>query len=95
MKEKLTTLPDAVRRIASGSRIALGGNIMRRQANATVREIIRQAIGDLTVYAFAMWGCSGMGLRQASAERWKPVGWKSAISLNRPWWRASKRRAAG
>jgi glutaconate CoA-transferase, subunit A len=53
MKEKLTTLSDAIRRIPSGSRVALGGNIMRRQANAAVREIIRQSIGDLTVYAFA------------------------------------------
>lgn len=53
MKEKLTTLSEAIRRIPSGSRIALGGNIMRRQANAAVREIIRQSIGDLTVYAFA------------------------------------------
>lgn len=53
MKEKLTTLSDAVGRIPSGSRVAFGGNIMRRQPNAAVREMIRQGIGDLTVYAFA------------------------------------------
>lgn len=53
MKHKLTTLSDAVRRIPSGSRVAFGGNIMRRQPNAAVREIIRQGIGDLTIYAFA------------------------------------------
>jgi len=53
MREKLTTLSDAISRIPNGSRIALGGNIMRRQANAAVREIIRQSTGDLTIYAFA------------------------------------------
>lgn len=53
MKEKLVSLEEAVSRIPSGSRIALGGNIMRRQPNAAVREMIRQGIGDLTVYTFA------------------------------------------
>ncbi|MBE0529578.1 MAG: CoA transferase subunit A [Rhodospirillales bacterium] len=53
MKEKLTSLADAVRRIPSGSTIAMGGNLLRRQPNAFIREIIRQGIGDLTLYTFA------------------------------------------
>jgi glutaconate CoA-transferase subunit A len=53
MKEKLTNLAAAMVRIPAGSRVALGGNIMRRQPNAAVRELIRQGIGGLTVYAFA------------------------------------------
>ncbi|NLS07349.1 CoA transferase subunit A [Rhizobium sp. P32RR-XVIII] len=53
MKEKFVSLSEAISRIPSGSRVALGGNIMRRQPNAAVREMIRQSIGDLTVYTFA------------------------------------------
>jgi glutaconate CoA-transferase subunit A len=53
MKNKLTTLTEAVGRIGKGSRIVVAGNIMRRQPNAAIRELIRQEIGDLTVYAFA------------------------------------------
>lgn len=60
MKEKLTTLSEAVGRISSGSRIAIAGNIMRRQPNAAIRELIRQNIGDLTVYAFATGFCVDM-----------------------------------
>ncbi len=53
MKQKLVPLADAIGRIPPGSRVAFGGNIMRRQVNAAVREMIRQGIGDLEVYAFA------------------------------------------
>jgi glutaconate CoA-transferase subunit A len=53
MKEKLTDLSEAVRRIPSGSRIAIGGSIERRQPTAIAREIVRQSIGNLTFYAFS------------------------------------------
>jgi len=53
MKDKLTTLKEAISRIPKGSRVTLGGNIMRRQPLAAVREMIRQGIGDLTIYTFA------------------------------------------
>ncbi|MFP6558916.1 CoA transferase subunit A [Paraburkholderia sp. B3] len=53
MRDKLVRLSEAIARIPGGSSIALGGNIMRRQPNAAVRELIRQRIGELTVYAFA------------------------------------------
>jgi len=53
VKEKLVSLTEAIGRIPSGSRVAIAGNIMRRQPNAAVREMIRQSIGDLTVYTFA------------------------------------------
>lgn len=53
MREKLTSLADAVSRIPSGSTIAMGGNLLRRQPNAIIREIIRQKIRDLTIYTFA------------------------------------------
>jgi glutaconate CoA-transferase subunit A len=53
MKEKLTSLSEAVRRIPAGSRIAIGGSIERRQPVSIVREIIRQKIGNLSFYAFS------------------------------------------
>lgn len=53
MQEKLTTLSEAVSRIPSGCTIAMGGNLLRRQPNAIIREMIRQGIGDLTIYTFA------------------------------------------
>ncbi len=53
MKEKLTSLSEAVRRIPGGSRIAIGGSIERRQPVAIVREIIRQSIGNLSFHAFS------------------------------------------
>lgn len=52
MKSKLTTLEDAVRRVPSGSSIALGGSILRRQPMAFVREMIRQGKRDLTIFGY-------------------------------------------
>ncbi|WP_161139378.1 CoA transferase subunit A [Propylenella binzhouense] len=52
-REKVVSLRDAAARIPPGARVAFGGNIMRRQVNAFARELIRQRIGDLTIYSFA------------------------------------------
>ena len=42
MKSKLIALEDAVKLVPSGSSIAFGGSILRRQPMAFVREMIRQ-----------------------------------------------------
>jgi len=52
MKSKLTDLKTAVEQIPSGSSIALGGSILRRQPMAFVREMIRQGKKDLTILGY-------------------------------------------
>ncbi len=52
MKEKLTTLGEAVTRIPSGSSIAMGGSILRRQPNAVVHELLRRGVKNITLMAF-------------------------------------------
>lgn len=49
MKSKLTTLEQALAPVASGSTLALGGALLRRQPNAAVRHLIRHGVTDLTV----------------------------------------------
>jgi glutaconate CoA-transferase, subunit A len=53
MKDKLRTLDQALAPIQSGSAIALGGSLLRRQPNAAVRALIRRGIRDLTVQTWA------------------------------------------
>ena len=47
MRDKITTLSDAISQIASGSRLALGGNTVHRGPSAAVHEIVRQGITNL------------------------------------------------
>lgn len=52
MKSKLVSLHDAVALIPSGSSIAIGGSILRRQPIAFIHEMIRQGKKDLTVIGY-------------------------------------------
>ena len=52
MRSKLISLEEAVRLVPSGSSLALGGSICRRQPMAFVREMIRQGKKDLTIYGY-------------------------------------------
>lgn len=47
MRDKVTSLSDAVSRIEPGANIALGGNTLHRNPCAAVHEIVRQGIGGL------------------------------------------------
>jgi glutaconate CoA-transferase subunit A len=47
MRDKTTTLHDAIREVRPGSKVALGGNTLHRGPGAAVHEIVRQGIGDL------------------------------------------------
>ena len=53
MKDKLVDLGTALAPVNSGSVLALGGSLLRRQPNAAVRELIRRGIGELTVQTWA------------------------------------------
>ena len=52
MQSKLISLSEAAARIPSGSSIALGGSIQRRQPIAFVHELIRQGKRDLTIFGY-------------------------------------------
>jgi glutaconate CoA-transferase subunit A len=52
MKSKLTDLSTAARKVPSGSSIAIGGSIIRRQPTAFARELIRNGIKNLTIYGY-------------------------------------------
>ena len=49
MKSKLVSLSEAAALVPSGSSLALGGSILRRQPIAFVHELIRQGKKDLTI----------------------------------------------
>lgn len=53
MRSKLVPLPEAVAVIRSGSSLALGGSLLRRQPMAVVRELLRQGTTDLTLLTWA------------------------------------------
>lgn len=53
MREKLVELAAALRPVSSGSTLALGGSLLRRQPNAAVRELIRNGVRGLTVQTWA------------------------------------------
>jgi glutaconate CoA-transferase subunit A len=52
VKSKLVDLSTAAKLVPSGSSIAVGGSIIRRQPVAFVRELIRQGVKDVHVLAF-------------------------------------------
>ncbi len=52
MKSKLLDLSSAAKLIQTGSTVALGGSILRRQPMAFVRELIRQGVRDLTILGY-------------------------------------------
>ncbi|SEQ26236.1 glutaconate CoA-transferase subunit A [Faunimonas pinastri] len=53
MKKKLVSLDEALGPIQSGSTVAIGGSLLRRQPNAAIRALIRLGIKDLTVQTWA------------------------------------------
>ena len=73
MKTKLSTLQDVVRRISSGSSVAIGGSLFRRQPNAVVREIIRQGIKNLTVFSWAATTSVDMLAAADAIRRWEGI----------------------
>ena len=73
MKVKLTSIEDAVSRIESGSSVAIGGALLRRQPNAIIREMIRQGHKDLTVYSFATTSATDMLAGAGTLKRFEGV----------------------
>ncbi|TCL06785.1 CoA transferase subunit A [Sodalis ligni] len=73
MKSKRLALPDAIARIPSGSTIALGGSLLRRQPMAIVHEIIRQRITDLTLLTWATTLATDMLAAAGSIRRWEGI----------------------
>ena len=53
MKVKLKSLEEALAPIKSGVTLAIGGNLLRRQPNAAVHQLIRNGVKDLTVMGWA------------------------------------------
>jgi len=52
VKSKLVSLYEAAKRVPSGSSVAFGGSILRRQPVAFAHELIRQGKKDLTVFGY-------------------------------------------
>lgn len=50
---KVVSASEAVKHIKSGSKLAIGGSLIRRHPMALIHEIIRQQIKDLTIYAWS------------------------------------------
>ncbi|MXN54130.1 hypothetical protein GR158_23810 [Shinella sp. AETb1-6] len=73
MKEKLTTLENALSPIVSGSTVMIGGSLLRRQPNAAVRQLIRNKVRDLTVLSWA--GTTAIDLLAAAdaIRRWEGI----------------------
>ncbi|WP_158782377.1 CoA transferase subunit A [Pantoea sp. BAV 3049] len=73
MKSKLIALPDAISRIPSGSTVALGGSLLRRQPMAIVHEMIRQGITDLTLLTWATTLATDMLAAAGAIRRWEGI----------------------
>jgi glutaconate CoA-transferase subunit A len=73
MKSKLTTLPEAVSKIRSGSTIAVGGSLLRRQPMAIVHEMIRQGVTDLTLLTWATTLATDMLAAAGAIRRWEGI----------------------
>lgn len=73
LKAKLTSLEDALAPIVSGSTVAIGGSLLRRQPNAAVRQMIRNGVRDLTVLSWA--GTTAIDLLAAAGaiRRWEGI----------------------
>ena len=73
MNVKLTSLAEAVSRIPSGSTIAIGGSMIRRQPNALIRELIRQAKKELTLLTFAAGTSADLLVAASAVKRWEGI----------------------
>lgn len=73
MKSKVTTLPDAMSRIRSGSTVAIGGSLLRRQPMAAVHEMIRQGVTDLTLLTWATTLATDMLAAAGAIRRWEGI----------------------
>jgi glutaconate CoA-transferase, subunit A len=73
MKSKLTTLPEAVSKMRSGSTIAVGGSLLRRQPMAIVHEMIRQNVTDLTLLTWATTLATDMLAAAGAIRRWEGI----------------------
>lgn len=73
MKRKLMSIADAVQGLESGSTIAVGGSLLRRQPMALVREIIRQDVTDLTLLTWATSLATDMLVAARAVRAWEGI----------------------
>jgi glutaconate CoA-transferase subunit A len=73
MRHKLTSLEDALSPISSGSTIALGGALLRRQPNAAIRQLIRQGVRDLTLQTWATTTATDMLCAAGAVRRFEGI----------------------
>ncbi|MET3927432.1 CoA-transferase [Devosia sp. 2618] len=73
MKEKLVSLETALAPIQSGTSIALGGSLLRRQPNAAVRHLIQRGVTDLTVLTWAGTTAIDMLAAAEAVRRWEGI----------------------
>jgi glutaconate CoA-transferase subunit A len=73
MRKKQVSLEQALAPIESGSVLALGGSLLRRQPNAAVRHLIRRGIKDLTVLTWATTTTSDMLAAAGALRRWEGI----------------------
>ncbi|MBP2296811.1 CoA transferase subunit A [Azospirillum rugosum] len=73
MKEKLVSLEDALAPVTSGSTIAIGGSLLRRQPNAAIRSLIRRGVTDLTVQTWAATTATDMLAAAGALRRYEGI----------------------
>lgn len=73
MKSKTTTLSDAVGRLRSGSTVAIGGSLLRRQPMALVHEMVRQDLSDLTLLTWATTMATDVLAAAGAVRRWEGI----------------------
>jgi glutaconate CoA-transferase, subunit A len=73
MRSKLTTVAEAVATIPSGSTVAVGGSLLRRQPMALVREIVRQQVQDLQLLTWASSLATDMLVAAGSVRAWEGI----------------------
>lgn len=73
MKSKLVSLQEAASRISSGSTVAIGGSLLRRQPMAMVHEMIRNGVTDLTLLTWATTLATDILAASGAIRRWEGI----------------------
>lgn len=76
-RTKLVSIREAVEQIADGSKVAVGGSLIRRAPMALVREIVRQKKKDLTLYSWS----AGMDFDMLIGGGCVKEAWSSYVGL--------------
>lgn len=73
MKSRLVSIPEAVSLVGSGSTLAVGGALLRRQPMALIHELIRREVRDLSLMTWASSLATDMLTAAGCVRSWEGI----------------------